>query len=229
MHLLDRSKYLGDPDFEEVPTKALTSKDYAKFLASQISTDVAKPSAEIAPGDLVPYESSETTHYSVVDKDGNMVGNTYTLMFTFGSGVVVDGTGILMNNNMGNFTLRPDIPDAFGLIGSEKNTIHPGRRPVSSMSPIFVFKDGKPFLLTGTPGGSTIITANMQMVLNVLEFGMNIADATVAPRIHHQWLPAILHVESGVNADTIRLLRAKGHDVQFRKRHGQPSEHYAQR
>ena len=216
----DRSKYLGDPDFEEVPTKALTSKDYAKFLASQISTDVAKPSAEIAPGDLVPYESSETTHYSVVDKDGNMVGNTYTLMFTFGSGVVVDGTGILMNNNMGNFTLRPDIPDAFGLIGSEKNTIHPGRRPVSSMSPIFVFKDGKPFLLTGTPGGSTIITANMQMVLNVLEFGMNIADATVAPRIHHQWLPAILHVESGVNADTIRLLRAKGHDVQFRNAMG---------
>lgn len=216
----DRSKYLGDPGFVDVPTQALTNKDYAKSLAAQISMDVARPSSDIAPGNLVPYESSETTHYSVIDSDGNMVGNTYTLMFTFGSGVVIEGTGILMNNNMGNFTLRPDIPDAFGLVGSEHNTIHAGRRPVSSMSPIFVFKDGEPYLLTGTPGGSRIITSNMQMVLNVLEYGMNIADASVAPRIHHQWLPPILYVESGVNADTIRLLRAKGHDVQFRNAMG---------
>jgi gamma-glutamyltranspeptidase/glutathione hydrolase len=147
-----------------------------------------------------------------------MVGNTYTLMFTFGSGVVIEGTGILMNNNMGNFTLRADIPDAFGLMGSENNLIRPNRRPVSSMSPVFVSKDGKPFLITGTPGGSKIISANMQMVLNVLEYGMNIADAAVAPRIHHQWQPDVLEIESGISPDTVSLLIKKGQNINFSKR-----------
>jgi len=214
----DRSKYLGDPDFVEVPTSALVSKAYAKSLADKISLDRTIPSDEIAPGNLAIYESDETTHYSVMDSEGNMVGNTYTLMFTFGSGVVIEGTGILMNNNMGNFTLRSDIPDAFGLMGSENNVIRPNRRPVSSMSPVFVSKDGKPFFITGTPGGSKIISANMQMVLNVLEYGMNIADASVAPRIHHQWQPDVLEIESGISPDTVSLLIEKGQNINFSKR-----------
>lgn len=211
----DRSKYLGDPDFVHVPTSALVNKDYAKSLAAKISMDRATPSEEIAPGNLSIYESDETTHYSVVDSEGNMVGNTYTLMFSFGSGVVIEGTGILMNNNMGNFTLRPDIPDAFGLLGSENNMINAFRRPVSSMSPVLVSKDGNPYFMTGSPGGSKIISANMQMVLNVLEYGMNIGDAAVAPRIHHQWYPEELLLESGISPDTIKLLRKKGHKINF--------------
>lgn len=213
----DRSKYLGDPDFVEIPTEALVSKEYAKLLAAKISMDKATPSDEVAPGNLTIYESDETTHYSVMDDEGNIVGNTYTLMFSFGSGVVIEGTGILMNNNMGNFTLRPDVPDAFGLMGSENNIISPNRRPVSSMTPIIVSKDGKPFLVTGTPGGSKIISANMQMLLNVLEYGMNIGDASVAPRIHHQWRPDELLLESGISPDTITLLRQKGHKINFNK------------
>lgn len=211
----DRSKYLGDPDFVDVPTSALVNKDYAKSLAAKISMDRATPSEEISPGNLSIYESDETTHYSVVDSEGNMVGNTYTLMFSFGSGVVIEGTGILMNNNMGNFTLRPDIPDAFGLLGSENNMINAFRRPVSSMSPVLVSKDGNPYFMTGSPGGSKIISANMQMVLNVLEYGMNIGDAAVAPRIHHQWYPEELLLESGISPDTIKLLRDKGHKINF--------------
>ena len=214
----DRSKYLGDPDFVEIPTAAMINKDYARDLAAKISMDRAIPSAEIAPGSLAMYESDETTHYSVMDSEGNMVGNTYTLMFSFGSGVVIEGTGILMNNNMGNFTLRPDIPDAFGLMGSENNTIRPDRRPVSSMSPVFVSRDGKPFFITGTPGGSKIISANMQMVLNVLEYGMNIADAAVAPRIHHQWIPDVLEIESGISPDTVSLLIERGQKINFSQR-----------
>ncbi|MBU14555.1 MAG: gamma-glutamyltransferase [Gammaproteobacteria bacterium] len=214
----DRSKYLGDPDFVEVPTEALISKDYARGLAAKISMNRALPSDEIAPGNLAIYESDETTHYSVVDAEGNMVGNTYTLMFSFGSGVVIEGTGILMNNNMGNFTLRSDIPDAFGLMGSENNLIRPNRRPVSSMSPVMVSRDGQPILMTGSPGGSKIISANMQMVLNVLEFGMNIADAAVAPRIHHQWKPDAMEIESGISPDTVTRLIDLGHSINFSQR-----------
>ncbi|WP_439106862.1 gamma-glutamyltransferase [Congregibacter sp.] len=214
----DRSKYLGDPDFVEVPTETLVSKAYARDLAARITMDRALPSDKIAPGNLAIYESDETTHYSVVDAEGNMVGNTYTLMFTFGSGVVIEGTGILMNNNMGNFTLRSDIPDAFGLMGSENNLITPYRRPVSSMSPVMVSRDGQPLLMTGSPGGSKIISANMQMVLNVLEFGMNIADATVAPRIHHQWQPDVMQIESGISPDTVTRLIDLGHNISFSKR-----------
>ena len=214
----DRSKYLGDPDFVEVPTDILVSKKYASDIAAKISMERALTSDEIAPGQLSIYESDETTHYSVVDDEGNMVGNTYTLMFTFGSGVVIEGTGILMNNNMGNFTLRSDIPDAFGLMGSENNLIRPNRRPVSSMSPVLVSKNGQPFLMTGSPGGSKIISANMQMVLNVVEFGMNIADAAVAPRIHHQWKPDVLEIESGISPDTVSQLIDRGQNINFSQR-----------
>ena len=211
----DRSKYLGDPDYLDLPVAALTSKDYAAELARGISLSRARPSSDIGPGNLAPYESPETTHYSILDSEGNALVNTYTLMFSYGSGVVIDGTGILMNNNLGNFTLRPDIPDAFGLMGSADNQIAAGRRPVSSMTPIIVLRDGRPFLLTGSPGGSRIITTNLQLLVNVLEHGMNIADATARPRMHHQWYPDRLQVESGVSPDAIRMLRARGHDVQF--------------
>ena len=214
----DRSKYLGDPDFVEVPSEILVSKKYASDIAAKISMERALASDEIAPGQLSIYESDETTHYSVVDDEGNMVGNTYTLMFTFGSGVVIEGTGILMNNNMGNFTLRSDIPDAFGLMGSENNLIRPNRRPVSSMSPVLVSKNGQPLLMTGSPGGSKIISANMQMVLNVVEFGMNIADAAVAPRIHHQWKPDVLEIESGISPDTVSRLIDRGQNINFSQR-----------
>ena len=214
----DRSKYLGDPDFVEVPTEILISKKYASDIAAKISMERALTSDEIAPGQLSIYESDETTHYSVVDDEGNMVGNTYTLMFSFGSGVVIEGTGILMNNNMGNFTLRSDIPDAFGLMGSEDNLIRPNRRPVSSMSPVLVSRNGQPIMMTGSPGGSKIISANMQMVLNVVEFGMNIADAAVAPRIHHQWRPDVLEIESGISPDTVSRLIDRGQNINFSQR-----------
>ena len=214
----DRSKYLGDPDFVELPTEILTSKEYASDIAAQISMERALTSDKIAPGKLSIYESDETTHYSVVDDEGNMVGNTYTLMFSFGSGVVIEGTGILMNNNMGNFTLRSDIPDAFGLMGSEDNLIRPNRRPVSSMSPVLVSRNGQPIMMTGSPGGSKIISANMQMVLNVVEFGMNIADAAVAPRIHHQWKPDVLEIESGISPDTVSRLIDRGQNINFSQR-----------
>ena len=216
----DRSKYLGDPDYVDIPTDILTSKTYAADLAKSISPQRARPASQIAPGNLAPYESDETTHYSVMDKQGNAVSNTYTLMFSFGSCVVAEGTGIVMNNNLGNFTLSPDIPDAFGLKGSEDNLIRPGRRPVSSMTPAIVTRDGKPYLLTGSPGGSKIISTVMQLILNVLAFDMNLADATHAPRIHHQWSPDKLSMEPGISPDTVKLLKALGHKVETSKTMG---------
>ena len=209
----DRSKYLGDPDYLDLPVEELTSKLYAKHLADGILMEEARASDDILPGDLTPYESSETTNYSILDEEGNAVVNTYTLMASYGSGVVIEGLGFLMNNNMGNFTLRPDIPDPFGLMGSADNQIMPGRRPVSSMTPLIVLRDGVPFLLTGSPGGSRIITTNLQLLVNVLEHGMNIADATAAPRIHHQWYPDRLQVESGFSPDALRILEERGHGL----------------
>jgi gamma-glutamyltranspeptidase/glutathione hydrolase len=211
----DRSKYLGDPDYLDIPVEKLTSKVYAKHLAEGISMENARPSDDILPGDLSLYESPETTNYSILDEHGNAVVNTYTLMASYGSGVVVEGLGFLMNNNMGNFTLRPDIPDPFGLMGSVDNQIMPGRRPVSSMTPLMILRDGVPFLLTGSPGGSKIITTNLQLLVNVLEHGMNIADATAAPRIHHQWYPDRLEVESGFSPDALRILIGRGHNLRF--------------
>lgn len=210
----DRSKYLGDPDYVALPVDQLTSKAYAESLAARIDMGKARPSEDIGPGDLTPYESPETTNFSVMDGEGNAVVCTYTLMFSYGSGVVIDGAGFLMNNNMGNFTLRPDIPDAFGLRGSVDNQISPRRRPVSSMTPIIVLRDGVPYLLTGSPGGSKIITTNLQLMVNVLSHGMNIADATAAPRMHHQWFPDRLEVESGFGPDALRILIQRGFDVQ---------------
>ncbi|OKH21461.1 gamma-glutamyltransferase [Hydrococcus rivularis NIES-593] len=210
----DRFKYMGDTDFVEVPIKRLISKDYADELREKINRDRATPSREILPGngDFIE-ESTETTHYSVVDKDGNAVSNTYTLNFSFGTGITVPGTGILLNNQMDDFTAKPGVANAFRLIGGEANAIAPEKRMLSSMTPTIVMKDGKPFLVTGSPGGSRIITTVLQIIINAIDHRMNIAEATNAVRVHHQWFPDELQVERDLNGDTIRLLTDKGHNV----------------
>lgn len=216
----DRSEYLGDPDFYKVPVTALTSKDYAHKIASQIAMNKATPSAEIKPGKLAPYESDQTTHFSVVDKWGNAVSNTYTLNFSYGSGLVAKGTGILLNNEMDDFSAKPGVPNGYGLVGGDANAVEGNKRPLSSMSPTIVMKDGKPFLVTGSPGGSRIITTTLQIIMNVIDHGLNIAEASNAARVHHQWQPDELRVESSFNRDTISLLEAKGHKVKVQSAMG---------
>ncbi len=216
----DRSEYLGDPDFVNVPWQALTSKAYAKAIAGQIDINKAKPSSEIRPGKLAPYESDQTTHFSVVDKDGNAVAVTYTLNTTFGTGIVAGNTGILLNNQMDDFSAKPGVPNVYGLVGGEANAVGPKKRPLSSMSPTIVVKDGKTWLVTGSPGGSRIITTVLQMVVNTIDFGMNVAEATNAPRFHHQWLPDELRVEKGFSPDTLKLLEQKGQNVALKEAMG---------
>lgn len=209
----DRSEHLGDPDHFAVPVAGLTSKAYAKTLAKTIELNKATPSKDIKPGNPAPYESPDTTHYSVMDAMGNAVSNTYTLNFSYGSGIVIPGTGILMNNEMDDFSSKPGTPNAFGLIGGEANAIAPTKRPLSSMTPTMIFKDGAPFVVTGSPGGSRIITTVLQVLVNVMDHNMNIAEAINAPRIHHQWLPDRLELEPGFSPDTLKLLKAKGQNV----------------
>jgi gamma-glutamyltranspeptidase / glutathione hydrolase len=209
----DRSEYLGDPDFVDVPIEALTSKEYAKAIRSRIDPDRAAPAAEIRPGELAAYESPQTTHFSVVDKDGNAVANTYTINFGYGTGLVAAGTGILLNNELDDFSAKPGTPNAYGLIGGDANAVEARKRPLSSMSPTLVLQDGRPFLVTGSPGGSRIITTTLQVIMNVIDHDMSIAEATAAPRIHHQWLPDELRIEEGISPDTVRLLEGKGHVV----------------
>ncbi len=209
----DRSEHLGDPDFYDVPVEWLTSKSYARELANGIDMTKARKSAEVNPGTAPRPEGFDTTHFSVMDRSGNVVASTYTLNFSYGSGITVNGAGFLLNNEMDDFSAKPGVPNAFGLLGGEANAVEPGKRPLSSMTPTLVFKDGEPFLATGSPGGSRIITAVLQLLVNVIDHGMNIADATHQPRIHHQWLPDILQHEGAVNPDTLKLLAARGHDV----------------
>ncbi len=209
----DRSEYLGDPDVVDVPVAALTAKAYAAHLRSLIDPARARPAAEIRPGDLAPYESPDTTHFSIVDAAGNAVANTYTLNFSYGTGLVAEGTGILLNNELDDFSAKAGVPNAYGLIGGDANAVGPNKRPLSSMSPTIVLREGKPFLVTGSPGGSRIITTVLQILMNVIDHGMNIAEATYAPRIHHQWLPDELRIEEGLSPDTIRLLEQMGHKV----------------
>lgn len=216
----DRSEYLGDPDFVNVPWQALTSKAYAKAIAAEIDVNKAKPSSQIRPGKLAPYESNQTTHFSVVDKDGNAVAVTYTLNTTFGTGIVAGDSGILLNNQMDDFSAKPGVPNVYGLVGGEANAVEPKKRPLSSMSPTIVVKDGKTWLVTGSPGGSRIITTVLQMVVNTIDFGMNVAEATNAPRFHHQWLPDELRVEKGFSPDTLKLLEAKGQKVALKEAMG---------
>ena len=209
----DRSKYLGDPDFAKIPVKGLTSKAYAATLRAKINRNRATPSDEIAPGDPMPFESNQTTQFSVMDGKGNVVSSTYTINFSYGTGIVAAGTGILLNNEMDDFSSKPGVPNAYGLIGGEANAIEPRKRPLSSMTPTIVFKDGKPFLATGSPGGSRIITTVLQLIMNMIDHDMNVAAATAATRVHHQWLPDELRVEVGLSPDTVSLLAAKGHHV----------------
>ncbi len=209
----DRSQYLGDMDFYDVPIDWLTSKEYAREIAARISLEKARASSEVAPGVRPMPESPDTTHYSVMDKFGNVVANTYTLNFSFGAGIAVKGAGFLMNNEMDDFSAKPGTPNAFGLLGGEANAIEPRKRPLSSMTPTLVFKDGKPFMATGSPGGSRIITTVLQQIVNVIDFGMNAADAAHAARIHHQWFPDAVFLERGFSADTQRLLEAMGHKL----------------
>jgi gamma-glutamyltranspeptidase/glutathione hydrolase len=195
----DRSKYLGDPDYYEVPVSKIISKNYAKTINEKISIGKVTPSSVIYPGTFSNNESYETTHFSIVDKDGNAVSSTYTLNSTFGSGVVIKDTGILMNNEMDDFAAAPGIPNQFGLLGAEANQIAPGKRPLSSMTPTIVMKDGDFFFTTGSPGGSRIITAVLQSIINIVDYGMNLEEANAAKRIHHQWQPDLLQIESSID------------------------------
>lgn len=211
----DRSEHLGDMDFYDVPSDWLTSKAYARKLAATINLKTARSSADVAPG-VAPYpESVDTTHFSVMDGQGNVVSNTYTMNFSYGSGISVAGAGFLLNNEMDDFVSKPGVPNAFGLLGDEANSIAGNKRPLSSMTPTIVFKDGAPLLATGSPGGSRIITTVLQMLVNVIDHGMNIADAASVPRMHHQWYPDILLLESGYSPDTIRELERRGHKIRM--------------
>ena len=213
----DRARYLGDPDFVKVPVRGLTSKDYAARLRAEISPDRARTAREIAADRPQPYESDETTHFSVVDESGNAVSNTYTLNIPYGCGLVVDGAGFLLNDELDDFTARAGDANLYGLVGGEANLPGPGKRPLSSMSPTMVFKDGDLELVTGAAGGSRIISIVLQIILNTVDHGLNVAEAEEAPRIHHQWLPDELRVERGLSKDTLRLLEAKGHKVVLRE------------
>ncbi len=212
----DRSKHLGDPAFVEVPAQGIISKEYAKLLRNKINADVANKSEDILAGEPKDFESEETTHFSVADNKGNVVSNTYTLNFSFGSGYVAKGTGILLNNEMGDFAAKPGAIDAYGLVGGKANAVEAGKRPLSSMTPTIVLKDGKPYLITGSPGGSRIITTVLQTILNTIDHGMNVSDASHAIRIHHQWYPDVLFHEAALNADTKNLLKNKGHNLEVR-------------
>ena len=212
----DRSEYLGDPDFVKVPVKGLTSKDYAKELIQHINENKARVAAEIKPGKPQAYESDQTTHYSVMDNNGNAVAVTYTLNLNFGSGIVAEGTGILLNNEMDDFSAKPGVANAFGLIGGDANAVEAKKRPLSSMTPTIVLKEDKPWLVTGSPGGARIITTVLQSILNTIDHGMNPAEAIITSRVHHQWLPDELRIEEGISPDTLAILASKGHKISLK-------------
>jgi gamma-glutamyltranspeptidase/glutathione hydrolase len=209
----DRARHLGDPATADIPMQRLTSKDYASRLRESIDMQRATKASDVA--DLSPQrrEGQNTTHYSVVDRFGNAVSNTYTLNFSYGLGMVAEGTGVILNNELDDFTAAVGAANAYGLVGFEANLPGPGKRPLSSMSPTIVLKDGKPILVTGTPGGSRIITGVLQVILNTIDHGMNAAAAVAAPRLHNQWLPDEVRVENGFPSEALEALRARGHNV----------------
>jgi gamma-glutamyltranspeptidase/glutathione hydrolase len=195
----DRTFFLGDEDYVHVPKKGLLSKEYAKSIFNKIEKEnnIAVPSSEIKVDNPSKYiESNETTHFSVYDQYGNAVSNTYTINSAYGSRIVVDGAGFLLNNEMDDFSSKIGAANQFGLIGSISNSIEPGKRPLSSMTPTIVLKNDKPYIIVGSPGGSRIITVVLQVIINCLDFGMNIQDAIDAPRIHHQWIPDKIYYEN---------------------------------
>jgi gamma-glutamyltranspeptidase/glutathione hydrolase len=209
----DRAEYLGDPDRTKNPIAGLTNKDYAAKLRAEISPDKATPATEIKAGKPLPYESLQTTHFSIVDANGDAVSNTYTLNFAFGVGLVADGTGVMLNNELDDFAAKPGAPNAYGLTGGAANEPSGGKRPLSSMTPTLVFRNGALQLVTGSPGGSRIITIVADLLIDCLDFHMNVAQAEAAPRIHDQWLPDELQVESSLPADIVEQLAARGHKI----------------
>lgn len=214
----DRAQHLGDSDFWSVPINGLTSKEYAAKLRGEIDPFVATPSDQMSHGNPMPYESQQTTHYSVVDKNRMAVCVTITLNSSFGSKVVIEGTGFLMNNEMDDFSMKPGVPNIYGLVGAEANAIEPGKRMLSSMSPTIVSRDGELFLVIGTPGGSTIITTVLQVIMNLIDHGMDIEEAIDATRIHHQWFPDTLYIErTGLPADVLENLEKMGHHCKRKK------------
>ncbi len=207
----DRAEHLGDPDFVKVPVEQLTDKAYAQRRFADFNPAKASLSSEIGAGSW-PTESPDTTHASFIDKQGNAVSYTTTLNLSYGSKIVASGTGMLLNNEMDDFSAKPDTPNAFGLLGREANAIAPRKRMLSSMTPTIVVKDGKALLVTGSPGGSTIITTTLQLIVNVIDHGMNLSDAVSSPRVHHQWQPdAILYEQRGLSPDTVQILGGLGH------------------
>jgi gamma-glutamyltranspeptidase/glutathione hydrolase len=206
----DRATYMGDPDSVKMPVGGLLSKSYATALRAGIGAR-ATPSSEVRPGNPADHEGRNTTHFSVIDRDGNAVSNTYTLNFSYGLGLIADGTGVLLNNELDDFTAKPGASNAYGLVGYTANLPGPGKRPLSSMTPTIVLKDGKPFLVTGSPGGSRIITAVLQVITNIIDFKMPVEDAVSAPRIHHQWQPDLTYVERGFPPAVLEALKARGH------------------
>jgi gamma-glutamyltranspeptidase/glutathione hydrolase len=208
----DRAVYLGDADFVKVPVAALVDPRFAAERRSTIDPARASRSRETGAGNPLPYESPETTHFTVVDPDGNIVSNTYTLNDSYGAGVTVKGTGILLNNEMDDFTSKPGVANDYGLIQGEANAIAPRKRPLSSMTPAIVLRDGRPWFAVGSPGGPTIISTVLQVIVNIVDFGMDIQAAVDAPRFHHQWQPDhIFWEEHDLQADTRNALEAMGH------------------
>ena len=217
----DRAEHMGDPDYADVPVGEIISKEYARALNRSIDPVRATPSVEISAGVFPPKEGENTTHFSVVDADGNAVANTYTLNTSYGSLVIAEGTGVLLNNEMDDFTSKPGVPNSFGLIQGEANSIAPGKRPLSSMTPTIVLKDGALLMVTGSPGGPTIINTVMHSILNVIEHGMTVQEAVAYPRFHHQWMPDSVRWEPrGLSADTRSLLESMGHTLVNRGRMG---------
>ncbi|HKB91489.1 MAG TPA: gamma-glutamyltransferase, partial [Opitutaceae bacterium] len=232
----DRAEYLGDPDFVKVPVAGLLDPSYIKGLMANYdpakvtpsaglqagkpmaSLEITKHDGELATARAERHESNETTHFSVVDAVGNAVSNTYTLNGFYGCGVTVPELGVVLNNEMDDFTSKVGVKNMFGLIQGEANSIAPGKRPLSSMTPSIVLKDGKPFLVTGTPGGPTIINTTMLIISNVIDHQMSVTQAVDAPRFHHQWLPDVINYEPFLTSpDTMALLEAKGHKLSPRK------------
>jgi gamma-glutamyltranspeptidase/glutathione hydrolase len=211
----DRNEYVGDPAFVKVPIAGLLDPAYLTRLRASIDPERATPSDQVRPGKPSGTEQMETTHYSVVDAEGNAVAVTYTLNGGYGNGITVPGLGFLLNNEMDDFSAKPGTPNMFGLVQGEANAIAPGKRPLSSMTPTIVLKDNKLFMTAGAPGGSRISTAVAQVILNVIDFGMNVQDAVDAPRVHHQWQPDRLSLERGISPDTVALLKRRGYDVDY--------------
>jgi gamma-glutamyltranspeptidase/glutathione hydrolase len=210
----DRSQYMGDPDAAPLRVKELLDPNYLRARRATIDPNRATPSASVLPG-LPRREGTETTHYNVVDAQGNAVAVTYTLNLSYGNGITVPRLGFLLNNEMDDFSAKPGVPNAFGLLQGELNAIAPGKRPLSAMTPTILTRDGKFFMALGAPGGPRIISAVLQVILNVVDFGMGVQDAVDAPRFHHQWQPDTLRLEKAISPDTAALLRERGHALDY--------------